>query len=121
MPVAYTSRVSYLAVQNGLNRSRRRVWEAIRDWTPSFNDTEQPGPTIEDLAKLTGMKECAICGRVNELREDYGAIEDGPTWTNRTGKHAKTYRAIVYKSEPPKPIPTPFRCYQTGQGILFEV
>lgn len=94
MPVAYTSRLSYLSVQKGLNRSRARVWAAIRDWR-CLNSSAQPGPTIEDLAMLLPMKECSVCGRINELRE-MGAIEDGPLWANRTGKPAKTYRAVVF-------------------------
>lgn len=101
MPIAYTSRQSFEAVQSGLCRSRLRVWQAVRDWEPAYNGTGQPGPTIEDLAQLTGMKECSICGRINELRDEFEAIEDGPLWTNRTGKPAKTYRAVVYKPEAP--------------------
>lgn len=116
MPIAYTSRQSYETVQNGLSRSRRKVWEVIRDWDPAYNASGQPGPTIEDLAKLTGMKECTICPRVNELRDEYGAIEDGPLWTNRTGKPAKTYRAVVYKHEEPA-VAAHFG--EDGQGELW--
>lgn len=99
MPISWTSRIGYASVQATLSRSRLAVWKAIRDWA-CVNATGQPGPTIEDLAQILPMKESSVCGRVNELRE-IGAIEDGPLWRNRTGKSAKTYRAVVYR-EPPR-------------------
>lgn len=102
MPVAYTSRLAYQEVQESLVGCRRRVWQAIRDWRQMH--VNQPGPTIEDLAQVTGLKECSVCGRLNELR-DLGAVEDGPLWTNRSGKRAKTYRALVYRPEPAESAP----------------
>jgi hypothetical protein len=114
MPIAFTSRISYFEVQQTLSRSRLDVWTAIRDY--KFQTlTGQAGPTIEDLSKILPMKECSICGRINELR-DLGAIEDGPLWVNRTGKPAKTYRAIVYQASPP----TSLVDRKTGQVLMFN-
>lgn len=109
MPVAFSSRLAYLAVQTGLAGTRREVWEAIRDWEGVS------GPSIEDIAQCLGMKESSVCGRVNELRK-LSAIQDGPMKHNRTGNPAKTYRAIVYREETPV---TPYRFDPQGQGELF--
>lgn len=98
MPIAWSSRISYLHVQAELSGKRREVYLAIRDWPGD------EGPTIEDLADTLSMKECSICGRVNELRDECGAIEDAPMKMNRTGKLAKTYRAIVYREDEKPPL-----------------
>jgi len=110
MPVAYTSRLSLADLANDLPEKRRAVYDAIRRWP------HEPGPSIADLAKVTGMKECAICGRVNELRRD-GLIEDAPLKRSpETGKTVKTYRALAYRPQPPLEMAFD----KSGQGTLFS-
>lgn len=104
MPVAFTSRLSFSAVQSQLSGQRLRVYDAVRWWNPA---TRGPGPSIEDIAAVTGLKESSVCGRVNELTDpDRYSGETplifGPIKQNdATGKRAKTYIARVYK-EPQK-------------------
>lgn len=91
MSVAFTSRLSYLAIQEELAGLQREVWAAVRDWPAGA------GPSIAELAVRLGRKESSICGRVNELRRA-GAIEDGPLKMGGCGKQVKTYRALVWQA-----------------------
>lgn len=97
--IAYTSRLSYLQTVGNISGSRRRVYEAIRDWTG------QEPPCNDELAEATGLRLGSICGRVNELRRD-GCIEEGPLKESPvTGHRVKTYRAVVYRQATPRTEP----------------
>jgi hypothetical protein len=91
MPIAYTSRIGYRAIQEDLRGLQREVWEAIRTWPHPHI-----GPSIEDLARKLGRKESSICGRIAELRAA-GTIEDAPLKMGGCGVEVKTYRAIVWQ------------------------
>lgn len=91
MPIAWTSRLSYLEIQEDLKGLQLEVFRAIRDWS-------NPGPSIEDLATILNRKESSICARIDELRTK-GAIEDAPIKiSTTTGKSQKTYRVLVYRA-----------------------
>ena len=95
MPVQWTSRLAIATLAEELAGRRLEVYAAIRAWDPVERG---PGPSIEDLAEVTGRKECTICGRVNELRE-LGLIVCGPIKKNSTGKDAMTYIAKAWREE----------------------
>jgi predicted transcriptional regulator len=90
MSIAFTSRLSYLAIQEELTGLQRAVWEAIRDWPGDH------APSLQELAAVLKRKEGSICGRLNELRAA-GAIEDAPLKMGAYGVQVKTYRAVVWK------------------------
>ena len=114
MPIRWTSRLSLAQEIDRLSGRRRTVYECIRTWDPAI---QGPGPSIADIAATTGLKECSVCGRVNELRK-LGAIADGPLKVAvETGKSVMTYLAIGYREETPA---APFSFSQTGQGLLFQ-
>lgn len=100
MPIAYTSRIALKELEEQLGGLRLEVYCAIRAWDAIASG---PGPSIEDLAHVTGRKESSISGRVNELHA-LGLITHGPAKINRSGKQALTYAALQYR-EPPA-IPT---------------
>lgn len=93
MPIRYTSRIALKELEEQLGGLRLEVYCAIRAWDAIASG---PGPSIEDLAHVTGRKESSISGRVNELHA-LGLITHGPAKINRSGKHALTYAAIQYR------------------------
>lgn len=108
MPIRWTSRLSLAQEVARLPRSRRLVYECIRDWDPVLHG---PGPSIEDVAARTGLKEHSVSGRVNELKKA-DAVAEGPLKVNASGKKAMTYIAIGFR----QPV---FACGRDGQGELF--
>ena len=106
--IRWTSRLALATEIDRLPRSRRVVYDAIRAWDPAISG---PGPSIEDIAARTGMKEHSVSGRVNELKRAE-AIAEGPLKLNNSGKQAMTYIAIGYR-EPQ------YNYGQSGQGMLF--
>lgn len=111
MPIRWTSRLAVAELVDELAGRRLEVYSAIRAWDP----VEQgPGPSIEDLAKVTGRKESTVCARIDELRK-HGLIAEGPLKTNSTGKQAMTYIALAWCEQPPQQ----FRVDRTGQTCFF--
>lgn len=106
--IRWTSRLALANEVENLPRSRKAVYDCIRDWDPA---TRGAGPSIEDIAGETGMKEHSVSGRVNELKKA-GAVAEGPLKTNLSGKQAMTYIAIGFR----EPV---FACSADGQGELF--
>lgn len=111
MPVSWTSRLSLAKLADELAGRKLEVYAAIRKWDPVVDG---PGPSIEDLAEVTGRKESSICGRLADL-SDLGLISRGPLKTNSTGKEAMTYLAIAWKEEPSAPV----RFDRSGQGCFL--
>lgn len=111
MPIAWTSRLSIAQLADELSGRRLEVYTAIRTWDPVISG---PGPSIEDLAQVTGRKECTICGRLNELRE-MGLVVCGPLKRNSTGKDAMTYIAKAWRELPPSEI----RFEPSGQACFL--
>lgn len=91
MSTAFTSRLAYKEIQEGLVGLQLEVWQAIRDWS------ELLGPSIQDLAERLKRKEASICGRVAELRAS-GAIHDGPLKIGKCRVQVKTYSAVVWRA-----------------------
>ena len=109
MPIRWTSRLSLATEVDRLPKSRRAVYAAIRDWNPA---SDGPGPSIEDIATRTGMKEHSVSGRVNELKHGR-VIAEGPLKLNNSGKHAMTYIALGYREDA-------YTYDVNGQGNLFS-
>jgi len=93
--VRWTSRTAFWEEADRLPKSRKRVFDAIMSWWGG------PGPSIEDLAQRTGMKESSVCGRVNELKEA-GLISESDPKHNRSGKMALTYRIASVREQTPR-------------------
>lgn len=108
MPIRWTSRIALRDMAEQLNGLRLEVYAAIKAWDPVI---QGPGPSIEDLAAVTGRKECSICGRLAELRE-LELIVDGPVKQNTSGKRAITYMALAWRE--PEAVPA-----RAEQGELF--
>ena len=93
--IAFTSRLSLKCELPKLQGQRQRVYQAIAT-------AGEPGPCISEIATSTGLKECAVCGRVSELRK-LGIIVDGPIKDGPCGKEVKTYIALEWREEQPAP------------------
>ena len=94
MALEFSSRVALRSICTELSGRRLEVWTAIANWDIHKHGL---GPSIEDLARLLGRKECSICGRLNELR-GAGAIRNGPLKINPlSGKPAMTYIALQFR------------------------
>lgn len=103
--IRWTSRLALATEVERLPRSRRLVYDAVRKWDPVIDG---PGPSIEDIARITGLKEHSVSGRVNELKK-VEALAEGPIKRNGSGKNAMTYIAIGFKQPE----------YLQAQGLLF--
>jgi len=90
MPIRWTSRLALAQIVAQMPNSRLKVYNCILNWPGA------EGPSIEDIAVATGMKESSVCGRVNELKKCY-AIEEGLLKVNGSGKKAMTYIACKYQ------------------------
>ena len=93
--ISFTSRLSLKSELPKLHGQRQRVYAAIAA-------AEEPGPCISEIATATGLKECAVCGRISELRK-LGIIVDGPIKAGPCGKDVKTYVALEWREEQPAP------------------
>jgi hypothetical protein len=99
--ISWTSRLALRALVENLERhqgQRYQVYLAVRDWPGA------PGPSREDIAKVTGIRLSSVCGRVAELLRD-GALEKGPMKPQEVvlghPQMVETLRALVY-CQPPR-------------------
>ncbi len=93
--IAYTSRLALSEELPKLQGKRLEVYAAIFAASSEL--------CIAEIATRTGLKECSVCGRINELRE-LGCIQDGPLKVSpETGKTVKTYIALQWRPDAPDP------------------
>ncbi len=92
--IAYTSRLSLKDELPKLAGKRLRVYSLIENSAEAL--------CISEIAARLGMKECSVCGRIDELRAA-GCIADAPLKPGPCGKQVKTYVALVWRPEPPNP------------------
>lgn len=111
MPIRWTSRLAVAELTEELAGRRLEVYTAIRAWDPVEHG---PGPSIEDIARVTERKESTVCARIDELRK-LSLIVEGPLKTNSTGKQAMTYIALSWR----EPVSTPYRVDAHGQTCFF--
>lgn len=101
--IAWSSRLALKNLLADLERhhgQRHQVYLAVKDWYGS------PGPSREDIARITGFRLTSVCGRVSELLQQ-GILERGPLKFQEVvpghPQQVETLRAIVYR-DPPRQV-----------------